>query len=141
MLRDLKRATRKATVKQETTQGEIAVCRFCGNQMRRRRPWLTTHYAGCPILSLQVECGVVKPDFPSRYERATPQAIITCLDCRHFAVRTREPDYSDYTPGEGFTMFCQLHHWMSDEWEDGTDAVRSHLRSARTCPQFQEQDE
>lgn len=66
---------------------------------------------------------------------------ITCLDCEHFAFRSAEPGYSEYTPGMDAELYCCRGVWQYDAYNETLASLRTKLYTARTCAKFTQDPE
>lgn len=56
--------------------------------------------------------------------------------CRHWDISVSEPNWSDWTPGRRFEMWCRNGHWLLDPYTDGTETLRRYMLMAGSCPDF-----
>jgi len=60
-----------------------------------------------------------------------------CLWCKHFALHTGSPGYSEWTPGSEFDMYCLLKgHWTWTQYSS-EDEYRKCILTALRCPDYE----
>lgn len=64
-----------------------------------------------------------------------------CWWCPFFRYSQGTPDYSEYTPGEDFSISCAKNHWNFDQQETSLEQFREILETAQTCKDFKPVDE
>ena len=58
-----------------------------------------------------------------------------CVTCIHFDIAAREPDWSEFTPGDAEKIYCTEGFWFMFNC-DGTAAFRANIAKAITCDKF-----
>ena len=61
-----------------------------------------------------------------------------CLTCSHFNLSNQEPDWSDATPGQRFSIDCYRNHWQFDTYNSTAGDMRKYILMAQTCPDYEE---
>ena len=61
----------------------------------------------------------------------------TCIMCRYWWIEFEE-DWSDITPGEGFSSGCNKAHWRTGKGELSASSYRSFLLEAVECKDYEE---
>ena len=64
------------------------------------------------------------------------QQIRICWDCKHIRMVTSTPSYSQATPGDDFSLFCNEGLWVLDPKSDGIEILKSNLEKAENCQEF-----
>lgn len=60
-----------------------------------------------------------------------------CVECEFMSIQTGSPAYSEWTPGEDFTMSCSKEVWDFDPY--GTEQeYRDCMLAARRCIHFKD---
>ena len=62
-----------------------------------------------------------------------------CLFCKHFSYSPREADWSEYTPGEDASFWCEL--FLMPEINLSEISLENYKKSilkAKTCEQYQQ---
>jgi len=59
-----------------------------------------------------------------------------CWFCIHFYYNQASPDYSEYTPGDDFSISCGKNHWDFNAYRTSQEEFGKMLSTARTCPDF-----
>jgi hypothetical protein len=62
-----------------------------------------------------------------------------CIMCKHWEFDSGEPDYSEWTPGENWSMHCKKSVW--DTYGSGyisQSEFRKFLLTANKCDKYQE---
>lgn len=67
----------------------------------------------------------------------TPVPGRICWSCRHVQFFQGSPDYSEYTPGSDFQLYCGKQYWEFDSHRDELSDFRTKLRSAEQCADFE----
>lgn len=61
-----------------------------------------------------------------------------CVNCIHWRWSSGHPDYSDMTPGTGWSSDCRKQHWSMDGWDVSEQTFRENMRTARRCADYEE---
>jgi len=60
-----------------------------------------------------------------------------CINCRHWDFDAGTRDYSEYTPGDVWTMTCEKSRFdMLQGYDVTSDQLRETLLTARNCEDF-----
>lgn len=59
-----------------------------------------------------------------------------CWLCKHFYYSTATSDWSEYTPGNDFEMFCEQRHWRFDSFETSQEDFGKMLSTAENCKDY-----
>jgi len=59
-----------------------------------------------------------------------------CWFCQHFIYNEAQPGYSEYTPGEDFSIVCLKNHWDFSPSHTTQGEFGKMLSTARNCPDF-----
>jgi hypothetical protein len=60
----------------------------------------------------------------------------SCMLCKNFYLSCAEPDWSDVTPGNAFSMCCGKSMWNFDSFEITALELHEFLSKAETCNHF-----
>lgn len=59
-----------------------------------------------------------------------------CLWCKHFSFYAATPDYSEETPADAFSIYCNRVKWRFKPY--GTEEeFRNCIVAAQTCPDYE----
>ena len=61
-----------------------------------------------------------------------------CLQCKHMRA-DYDGGYSEYTPGDGATLWCSENHWRLNNHNIEVKALRDNTELANTCADFEEE--
>jgi hypothetical protein len=61
-----------------------------------------------------------------------------CWECKHFTYCPATPDYSEYTPGSNFDIWCNKNIWKFDAYITTQKEFEKILQTAKTCDKFEE---
>jgi len=59
-----------------------------------------------------------------------------CWFCTQFGYTEASGGYSEYTPGEDFSICCYKRHWNFSPYQTTQEEFGKMLSTARTCPDF-----
>ena len=59
-----------------------------------------------------------------------------CLYCEHCVLSLSTPDWSDWTPGNEFKLWCSKNHWDFDPYATSKLSMAESLRKAMTCTDY-----
>lgn len=64
----------------------------------------------------------------------------TCIECTQWNFDTGCSDYSDVTPGESWSMWCQKDHYHIGGLITDQEDLRDALRTAENCKDFESRE-
>ena len=59
-----------------------------------------------------------------------------CLFCKHCDLTLREPDWSEWTFGNEFGLWCAMQHWVFDSYNTSKLSLAACLQTAETCSDY-----
>jgi hypothetical protein len=59
-----------------------------------------------------------------------------CLECQRCVLDAAQPGYSEWTPGTGLELRCQVARWTFDPYAADKGQLAGWLRQAACCPDF-----
>jgi hypothetical protein len=62
---------------------------------------------------------------------------LTCIGCKHFWVDMGSPGYSELTPGDDFSIYCNKNHWEFRKFST-EEHFKQCLKTANTCQDYDE---
>lgn len=62
-----------------------------------------------------------------------------CIFCKHFVFDNATSGFSELTPGDQASIYCDKNHWELDFYDDNVNAFREKIKKGESCKDFEEE--